>query len=74
MLRVGLTLKEGLGEATSLYGTQFPPIDCVKALTYFEGADLESLPDEVKQFLVRAASHWDVGVDEIPILGQDLSS
>ena len=74
LLRGGLTLKEGLGAAISLYGTQFPPMDCVKALTYFKGGDLERLPDEVKQFLVHVASGWEVGVAEVPALGQDLSS
>ncbi len=74
LLRGGLTLKEGLGAAISLYGTQFPPMDCVKALTYFEGGDLESLPDEMKRLLIHVTSRWDVGVEEVPILGRDLSS
>ena len=74
LLRGGLTLKEGLGAAISLYGTQFPPVDCVKTLAYFEGGDLESLPDEMKRLLIHVASRWDVGVEEVPILSQDLSS
>jgi hypothetical protein len=46
----------------------------VKALTYFEGGDLETLPDEVKQFLIHVASRWDVEVEDVPILSQDLGS
>jgi hypothetical protein len=74
LLHGGSTLKEGLGAAISLYGSQFPPTECVKALTYFEGGDLETLPDEVKQFLIHVASRWDVAVEDVPILSQDLGS
>ena len=74
LLRGGLDLKEGLGAAISLYGAQFPPADCVKALTYFKGGDLETLPEEVMQFLIQVASRWDVGVEEVPVLSQELGS
>jgi hypothetical protein len=73
LLRGGLSLKEGLGAAISLYGAQFPPADCVKALTYFKGGDLETLPEDVMQFLIQAASRWDVGVAEVPVLSRDLN-
>ena len=74
VLRSGLTLKVGLGAAISLCGAQFPPTDCVKALTYFKGGDLETLPDEVKRLLIHLASRWDLRVEEVPILSQGLSS
>jgi hypothetical protein len=31
------------------------------------------LPEEVMQFLIQAASRWDVGVKEVPVLSRDLN-
>ena len=56
LLNVGTNLEEGLGAARALYGTAFQPSESLKALVYFEGGDLASLPSEVRTALIAAAS------------------
>lgn len=73
LLMSGITLRQGLGAAVALYGNQFPPMDCVKALAYFEGGDVGNLPDELKRFLIEQTDDWDLGVDEVPVLGDSLA-
>ena len=51
ILRGGETLEAGLAGAAVLYGMQFPPAECVRTLTYFQGGDLESLPEEDRESL-----------------------
>jgi hypothetical protein len=65
ILRSGAKLEEGLSAGALLYSPTFQPSEAVKALTYFEGGDLENLSARDKQTLVRSA----LPARRIPILG-----
>ncbi len=54
LLRHGLRLAEGLAGAETLFGPSFSPTECVKALTYFKGASLISLPKADRDILIDA--------------------
>lgn len=56
MLGAGVSLPGGLAAARAMYGASFQPSESLKALTYFEGGDLEALPSAVKTALIEAAS------------------
>jgi hypothetical protein len=56
ILRADVGLDEGLEAASALYGFHFQRSEAVKALTYFEGGDLETLPQSDKELLTRTAS------------------
>lgn len=55
MLRAGVSLREGLAAAREMYGPAFQPSECLKALTYFSGGDLDMLPRGDKDTLMEAA-------------------
>ena len=54
MLENGARLPHGLAAARALYGQSFQPNECLKALVYFEGGDLSSLPGAVRLNLIKA--------------------
>jgi hypothetical protein len=56
LLRAGVPIEHILGAARSLFGPAFNPLIAQKTLAYFEGGDLASLPDAVRQLLVRHAT------------------
>lgn len=56
MLGAGATLADGLAAAKVLFGTAFQPSESLKALTWFEGGDLATLPAPTQATLVKAAS------------------
>jgi hypothetical protein len=56
ILRSGIKLETGLGAASSMYSPIFQPSEAMKALTYFEGGDLASLPPADREYLTRAVS------------------
>ena len=56
MLDAGADLPAGLAAARALYGETFQPTECLKALTYFEGGDLNSLPRAIKSRLISASA------------------
>jgi hypothetical protein len=57
ILKAGGNLSTGLAFATCMYGSaRFQPSECLKALVYFEGGDLDELTEDEKRVLVRAAS------------------
>jgi hypothetical protein len=56
ILEHGERLRDGLGAARTLYGGTFQPTECLKALIYFEGGDLESLPRAAKARLIAAVN------------------
>jgi hypothetical protein len=56
MLRAGLPLEIGMAAAAALYIPSFQPSEAIKALTYFEGGDLASLPASDRQTLTRAVA------------------
>ncbi len=52
ILESGMSLALGLGAARALFGTAFQPSECLKALVYFEGGDLEALSRHLKDRLI----------------------
>lgn len=56
LLAEGADLASGLAAAVALYGNAFQPSECLKALVYFEGGDLQSLSMGEKALLVKCAS------------------
>lgn len=56
MIRAGVSLEKGLAAARAMYGHNFQPGESLKAMTYFEGGDLDTLPEEDRNVLVAAAS------------------
>lgn len=65
ILRAGVPLKDGLGAARTLYGSQFPPADAVKALAYFNEGDAANVDAATQLLLAREARDWDFAVAEI---------
>jgi hypothetical protein len=66
LLAHGLTLEQILAAARALFGPAFNPVVAQKALCYFEGGDLATLGDAVKQRLVTAASR-SLEVNPLPL-------
>ncbi|MFZ4483498.1 MAG: nucleotidyl transferase AbiEii/AbiGii toxin family protein [Chthoniobacterales bacterium] len=64
ILRSGLSLERGLAAAEVLFAPDLPPMVVLKALTYFEGGDLSSLPADVRETLCAAVA----GVDDLPVV------
>jgi hypothetical protein len=62
ILGTGLPLEHGLAAAESLFAPDLPPMVVLKALTYFEGGDLSSLPADVRETLCAAVA----GVGDLP--------
>lgn len=56
LLGNGVSLARGMAAARSLFGPAFQPSECLKALVYFEGGDLNSLAESTKHLLIHAAS------------------
>jgi hypothetical protein len=55
-----------LAAAQHIYGSVFAPQNALKALTYFDEPQLQSLPDDLKQRLVKAVRAVDL--DHLPTL------
>ncbi len=62
MLMVGVALDRGLAIAQAMYGNQFQPAESLKAMTYFQGGDLNVLTAQEKRILIEAAG----AVRELP--------
>jgi hypothetical protein len=56
LIAAGTSLDSGIGAARAMFGAGFQPSECLKALVYFEGGDLNTLSSETRESLVRAAS------------------
>lgn len=56
ILAAGVPLAQGLAAAEALFAPDLPPMVVLKALTYFEGGDLASLPASVRDSLAAAAA------------------
>lgn len=54
LLRARVGLARGLAGARLLYGTAFQPSECLKALVYFGGGDLNELDASVRRTLLTA--------------------
>jgi hypothetical protein len=65
LLRAGARLEAGLAAAVAMYHPSFQPSEAIKALTYFEGGDLASLPESDRQFLTSAVAE----LRRVPVAG-----
>ena len=65
ILRAGIPLQDGLGAAVALYGNEFPPIDAVKALAYYEEDVAGQVDGATRRYLTHQASRWDFTVTPI---------
>jgi hypothetical protein len=62
LLRHGMALERMLACANSVYRGEFPVAVCLKSLTWFEAPELEAIPAEDRDLLVRAA----LAVERVP--------
>lgn len=62
MIEAGVSLESGLASARLIYGNSFQPSEGLKALVYFEGGDLEVLPDATRRTLIEAVKR----VNDLP--------
>ena len=65
ILRSGIPLEDGLGAAVALYGAQFPPMEAVKTLAWFEVDDARNVDATTREYLNRAAAQWQCTVSSI---------
>lgn len=66
ILEAGVGMEHVLGAARSLFGEAFNPLVARKALSYFEGGDLDTLDVATRARLVEAATR-DVEIEELPL-------
>ena len=66
LLEAGLAIEQILGAARSLFGPAFNPVIAQKALAYFKGGDLGTLPESIRRLLVAHATR-DVEVLPLPL-------
>jgi hypothetical protein len=64
MVEVGVPLERGLAGAAQIYGPAFQPSECLKALVFFEGGDLNSLTQKERETLIFASQR----VRDLPAL------
>ncbi len=72
ILQSGTSLAVGLGSACALFGPAFQPSECLKALVYFEGGDLDVLPADVRRQLIASVKDVD-DIPKIPIFDRRLT-
>ena len=73
LIRSGCRLERGLGAAQSLFSSMFPPAEAMRALTYFEGGDLNLLSKDDKITITRAVSSTGP-IEAMPIIARHLTS
>jgi hypothetical protein len=72
ILKSGLALQRGLGAAVTLYGHAFPPMECVKALGYFEEGEARNVPEATRRFLLDTIGRWDGEVERVKRIADTL--
>ena len=65
LLRSGIPLEDGLGAAVALYGPQFPPMEAVKTLAWFEIDEARNVDTATRELLTRMAADWRCNVSAI---------
>ena len=73
ILRTGTPLQDGLGAARALFGREFPPMEAVKALAYFDEGDAVNVDTETRHYLQQQAAAWDRVVSTIDRASELLS-
>lgn len=70
LLKSGQTLERGLGAAEAMFNN-FPAAEALRALTYFQGGDLERIEQKDRELLIRSVTQ--VGhTKEMPIVSRKL--
>lgn len=54
LIKAGVSLERWLAAARTMYGYNFQPNESLKALVYFQGGDLDSLPRPEREALIKA--------------------
>ena len=72
MLSAKASLAHALVSARTLHGTNFQPSESLKALTYFNDGDLQTLTESEKRCLVNAASKID-DIPEVMVISRELT-
>ncbi len=72
LIRSGASLERGLAAARALYGTAFQPSESLKAMTYFEGGDLDRLAPEDRRLLEDAVRRCGP-LPPVDLVGRELS-
>lgn len=57
MLKANVSLSRGMAIAVDMFKPNLSPIVALKTMTYFEGGDVDCLPEESRSILVKAASY-----------------
>ena len=74
ILRNGSPLKDGLGAARALFGKEFPPMEAVKALAYFDEGDAVNVDTKTRNYLARQAATWDSTVSTIDRIAESVAA
>ena len=74
ILRTGTPLPDGLGAARALFGREFPPMEAVKALAYFDEGDAVNVDQGTREYLARHVASWDRTVSMIDRTAESLSA
>lgn len=72
MIRAGVRVDAGMAAAEQMYHPTFPVVHSIKALTYFEGGDLNRLSLKDRSDLIAAASRIKTSLPHVTVL-PDLS-
>lgn len=73
ILNYGISLESGIGAAMAIYKNFFPPVDAIRALTYFDSKELKSLSDNYKEILIDATANIDINnIDILPIFSEKI--
>ncbi len=56
----GFSLASGLGAARAIYGKQYNAALTLKSLAYFEGGNLDTLPETIKKEITNAVKNCDI--------------
>lgn len=74
MLAAGVDLSRALGAASRLFGTNFQPLESLRALNYFRDGDLETLGANDRKILVQATKAVTATLPSVPLLSHRLSA
>lgn len=73
MIRAGAELARGLAAARVMFGNTFQPSESLKALTWFQGGDLDTLTADDQDILIEASSAVR-GLPVIPLVSTTLGA
>jgi hypothetical protein len=73
MIKADVSLIKGLAAARTLFGQAFQPCEALKAMTYFQGGDIDTLPGRTIHTLVDAAAKVGGDLPAVKILCRSLA-